>query len=64
MIAPNCLREDPMKIKITTDIGVWIDSVPRPIGYVCTLDDDVAKAIIANGHAEQVKVGRRPKNEG
>ena len=53
-----------MKIKITSSIGIWIDGEPRLIGYVCTLDDDVAKAMIDKGHAEQVKVGRRPKNEG
>jgi len=51
-----------MKIKITSGIGIWIDGEPRPIGYVCTLDDEVAKTIIANGHAEQVKPGRKPKN--
>lgn len=51
-----------MKIKLTTDIGVWIDGQPRPIGYICTLDDDAAKTIISNGHAEEVKVGRKPKN--
>ena len=35
-----------MKIKITSSIGIWIDGEPRPIGYVCTLDDRNIQAFL------------------
>lgn len=50
-----------MKIKLTTDHGVWVDGKSRGIGYEANLDDAVAQAIIDNGFAEEVKPVRAAK---
>jgi hypothetical protein len=50
-----------MKIKLTTDLGVWIDGQSRGIGYEADLDDATAQAIIDNGFAEAVKTRRAAK---
>lgn len=49
-----------MKIKITTDKGVWIDGAPRAKGFEVELDDVIADAIVANGFAEKIEA---PKKE-
>ena len=48
-----------MKIKITTDKRPWANGQPCAMGEVVDADDTTAKAIIANGHAEAVKKGRK-----
>ena len=50
-----------MKIKLTTDLGVWIDGQSRGIGYQADLDEAVAQSIIDNGFAEEVKPVRAAK---
>jgi hypothetical protein len=44
-----------MKIKLTTDRGVWIDGHSRGMGYEADLDEAIAEAMITNGFAEEVK---------
>lgn len=51
-----------MKIRLTTDIGVWIDGQPRGEGYEADLDAVVAKAIIENGFAQEVRAKRASKD--
>lgn len=41
-------------IEITTDVMPWANDAPQAIGSVIEADDDVADAIIANGHAKAV----------
>jgi len=50
-----------MKIKLTTDRGVWIDGHSRGMGYEANLDEAIAEAMIANGFAEEVKLAKATK---
>lgn len=54
-------KDNPMKIKLITDHGVWIDGQSRGIGYEADLDEAVAQSIINNGFAEEVKPVRAAK---
>lgn len=44
-----------MKIKITTNRRPWANNMPHNFGDIVTTDDDVAKALIKAGFAEEVK---------
>ena len=48
-----------MKIKIITDKRPWANEQPCAMGEVVDTDEATAKAMIANGHAEAVKKGRK-----
>lgn len=50
-----------MKIKITTDVGVWIDGAPAKRGDVADVDGDAAELMISRGHAEKVSAPRKKK---
>lgn len=41
-------------IEITTETMPWANGASQPLGAVVETDDDVADAIIANGHAKLV----------